>query len=251
MSRSHLNLAAKPFVNTRPVIRLSVLLWLLGLVFLAANVWVYRVFITGSGDVHTGIAEVDRSIVAERQRIEALDRKLAGFDLAQQNDQASFLNDRIESRRFSWSRLFDALTAILPQDVRLQSLRPVSVGDSKRTSRRSASAEEPVKSDRVVLNIDAQARTDQAILAFVDALFADPSFESPNLQRQAKLDNGLIGFSLDVVYHSPAAGQGAEPAPAAPQAAPPATPPADAGGTSPAVPPARSAGLSETPEGVR
>lgn len=230
MSRRHLNLAAAPFVNTRPVIRLSVLLWLVGLVFLAGNVWLYWDFLTGRNDVHARLVEVDRSIATEHERIGALDRELAGFDLEQQNDQATFLNDRIERRRFSWSRLFDELTEILPQDVRLQSLRPISMNERGAKAGRPRTAPELAEGDRVILDIQAQARTDQAILAFVDALFADSSFEKPDLQRQALENDNLIGFTLDVIYRPPSADRATAPAPA--PAAPPPAPAAAPEGSS-------------------
>ena len=223
MSRGHLNLAAQPFVNTRPVVRLSILLWVVGLLFLAGNVWLYWDFLTGRSDVHARLAQVDRSIAAEHQRIGALDRELAGFDLEQQNDQATFLNDRIERRRFSWSRLFDELTAILPKDVRLHSLRPAPAAEGasrgRRVSRKSQADQE---GGRVLLNITAQARNDKAILDFVDALYADPSFENPDLQRQATENGGLIGFNLDVIYrHSaPSAASDGDSKAAAPGTAP-------------------------------
>lgn len=213
MSRRHLNLAAQPFVNTRPVVRLSVLLWLVGFVILAGNLWLYWDFLTGRNEVHARLAQVDHSIGAERQRVVALDRELAGFDLARQNDQASFLNSRIERRRFSWSRLFDELAGILPQDVRLQSLRPVPAEEGARVAGRARTVSGIGGGDRVILDVDAQARTDQAILDFVDALFADPSFERPDLQRQATQDNKLIGFSLDVAYRPPSGDEAAGRAP--------------------------------------
>ncbi len=243
MSRGHLNLAAEPFVNTRPVIRLSVLLWLVGVLFLAGNVWLYWDFLTGRSDVHARLAEVDHSIATERQRIDALDRELAGFDLEQQNDQASFLNDRIDRRRFSWSRLFDELAAILPRDVRLQSLRPAGVEDNTARRRQSRSTQDEVKGDRVVLNIDGEARTDQAILDFVDALFAEPSFEKPDLQRQAKENDKLIRFSLDAIYRPPAADR----VPPAAQAAPAS---AQAPTTSDPATPTGAQAPHQTPEGA-
>ncbi len=254
MSRGYLNLAAQPFVNTRPVVRLSILLWLVGLLFLAGNVWLYWDFLTGRSDVHARLAEVDRSIASERQRIGALDREIAGFDLEQQNDQAKFLNDRIERRRFSWSRLFDELTAILPKDVRLHSLRPAPAEEGKTTAGRrvSRSAQADQAGDRVLLNITAQARKDQAILDFVDALFANPSFENPDLQRQATENGGLISFNLDVIYRHPPPGAAAKassagdqkvPSTGAPRTAPNAgaqAAPKAAPASSP-VPPSRSA----------
>jgi Tfp pilus assembly protein PilN len=196
MSRAALDLSSRPFVNRRPVFRLSMLLWLAGGLLLAGNVWLYWDFIAGRGNLHAQLRDVNEKIEIEERRISALSNELASFDLAAQNQQVVYLNQRIGQRRFSWSRLFDELSDLLPRDVRLTSLAP-STQDDDRTQRASSSA---VSGDGVLLEIDAQARNDQAILDFVDALFADPSFERPNLSQQRQEQGEGILFNLGVYY---------------------------------------------------
>lgn len=198
MSRAYLNLAREPYVNTRPVVRLSLLLWLVGAVFLAGNVWLYWDFLAGRGDTHARLAEVDREIASAEERVATLESELAGFDLAEQNVRVEYLNARIERRHFSWSRLFDALATLLPDEVRLSRLSPASPEDPGR-GRRSAPAED----DRVILGIAGIARNDESILRMVDALFSDPAFDRPNLLRQTRDDRGLIRFDLETVYAPP------------------------------------------------
>lgn len=203
-----LNLAARPFVNRRPVVRLALLLWLAGALLLAGNVWLYWDFLAGRGDVHARRAEVEEAIATEQRRIAALEGELAAYDLGAQNQQVSYLNQRIARRRFSWSRLFDQLADVLPQDVRIESLAPAVAGEGGRgTSRRrdlSAGA------GHVLLRMQAQAKSDEAILELVDALFADPDFANPNLIQQSTTRQGLIGFSLEAVYAAPETGGEAE-----------------------------------------
>lgn len=194
MSRAALDLSSRPFINRRPVFRLSMLLWLAGGLLLAGNVWLYWDFIAGRGNLHAQLRDVNEKIEIEERRISALSNELASFDLAAQNRQVVYLNQRIGQRRFSWSRLFDELSDLLPRDVRLTSLAP-STGEDDR-------APGAVSGDRVLLQIDAQARNDQAILDFVDALFADPSFERPNLSQQRQEQGENIAFNLQV-YYSP------------------------------------------------
>jgi Tfp pilus assembly protein PilN len=197
------NLSARPFVNRRPVLRLSLLLWAAGLVLLAGNLWLYWDFLAGRGDLDARRREVGEQITVEEHRISALTSELASYDLGEQNEQVRYLNQRIEQRRFSWSRLFEELSDLLPRDVRLLSLTP-SAGDEqsgRRTSgsaRRGASA---VSDGQIPLQIDAQARSDEAILELVDALFADSDFERPNLLQQTRdPGSGLIRFSLNADY---------------------------------------------------
>lgn len=207
MSRA-LNLAARPFVNRRPVVRLALVLWLAGVLLLAGNVWLYWDFLAGRGDVHARRAEVEEAIATEQRRIAALEGELASYDIEAQNRQVDYLNQRIARRRFSWSRLFDQLADVLPQDVRIESLSPAVAGEQRRgASRRS---DLPAEAGQVLLRMEAQARSDQAILELVDALFADPDFQDPNLIQQATTEQGLIRFSLEAVYSAPETGGEAE-----------------------------------------
>lgn len=220
MSRP-LDLAQRPFVNRRPVVRLSLVLWLAGGLLLAGNVYLYWDFLAGRGNVHAELRRVEEDIAIEERRTAALSEELAAVDLEAQNAQVAYLNQRIEQRRFSWSRLFDQLAALLPEDVRIQSLTP-RAGEAGR--RRGAGAE-LLAQGKVLLEIQAAARSDEAILEVVDALFADPDFERPNLIQQSRDDGGLVRFNVEVIYHSPT-----PPGPAAPAEVLPAE------GTSPASP---------------
>lgn len=207
MSRT-LNLARRPFVNRRPVVRLALLLWVVGALLLAGNVWLYWDFLVGRGDVHARRAQVEEGIRAEERRIAALEEELATFDLPAQNRQVEYLNQRIVRRQFSWSRLFDELEEVLPRDVRIDRLSPVTAeGGDRRRARRP---DDGAGLDQVLLRIDAQSRSNQAILELVDALWAEPDFESPNLLQQSDVEGGLVRFQIETIYDSPA------PEPAAP-----------------------------------
>jgi Tfp pilus assembly protein PilN len=199
-----LDLAARPFVNRRPVVRLALLLWLAGGALLAGNLWLYWDFLAGRGDVHARRLEVEEAIAIEERRIASLTGELAGYDLEAQNEQVAYLNQRIDQRRFSWSRLFDELAGLLPRDVRIQSLTPggTDTGGPRAAGRRGADG---AGDGRVLLGIQAEARSDEAILELVDALFADRDFERPNLIQQAAAEGGLVRFSLDTIYRPPAA----------------------------------------------
>lgn len=203
MSRP-LDLARRPFVNRRPVVRLSLLLWLAGGLLLVGNVWLYWDFLAGRGNVHAERRRVDEAIAIEERRIAALSGELASFDLAAQNQQVAYLNQRIEQRRFSWSRLFDDLAGLLPRDVRIQSLTP-GTGEAGGRSRRG---QDLLAAGKVLLRIQAEARSDEAILELVDALFANPDFERPNLLQQTRDEGGLIRFDVEAIYHPPAPPEG-------------------------------------------
>jgi Tfp pilus assembly protein PilN len=194
-----LNLARRPFANGRPVVRVSVLLGLLGAALLVANVAGYWRYLAES---EAKRAERD-ALSAQREQVERrigdLARQLQSFDLDRQNQQVVFLNQRIAERTFSWSTLLDRLARELPSDVRLLSLAPTSNSARSRTLTSSA-AKKPAAGDRIPLTIDGEAKSVQAMLQFVDHLFARAEFVDPNPQNQQEDEKGLIKFRMSVDY---------------------------------------------------
>lgn len=222
MSRA-LNLARRPFVNARPVVRTAVLLWLLGGGLLVANAslfWGYRASAAGKQAELELIR--DRS-AAEERKIAALATDLERARLPQLAQQVQFLNLRIAERTFAWGRLFDRLAEVLPWDVRIASLSPVSVLPVPVRAKGQA-ADMLVARDRFQLKIAGAAQSDEALLRFVDALFKHPAFQAPNLHREDRRDG--VSFELSVTYlpgadpvtapRSPS-GATASPVPEAPQ----------------------------------
>jgi Tfp pilus assembly protein PilN len=227
MARS-VNLARRPFVNDRPLRRVTALLWIVGGGLLAADAFLFWGYVRGRSDQRGELGRLDEAIAGERRQLADLDRRLAAVDLEAQNLRAAFVNRQIAERSFAWSVLFDRLADLLPIDVRLVSLVPHHVGDKERARARPG-AERP---ERVELAIEGVARRDEALLELLDALFADPAFTDPNLAREAR-DNAELRFALSVVY-LPAVAEAAVPAdgagPPADEAAPAAAEPAIAGG---------------------
>ncbi|HEX5760035.1 MAG TPA: PilN domain-containing protein [Thermoanaerobaculia bacterium] len=192
------NLARRPFANTRPATRLALALWAAGALLLAGNAAVYWSYFAGSGDRRAELARLEQQVVREQQREAQAETALAGIDLAGQNEQVDFLNRKIAERAFSWSLLFDRVAEVLPDAVRLTSLRPYGVvaDDARRRTSRRVVAEE----GRVALEIRGQAKSGEALLRFVDNLFAHPAFAEPDLSQEAMDQGELIDFNLRVHY---------------------------------------------------
>jgi Tfp pilus assembly protein PilN len=195
--RAGINLASRPFVNARPVTRVTAALWALGALFALAAGWSFWRYFTGREDQRHELAGIEAAMERERAAIADLRSELAGMPLANQNERVLFLNQRIAERAFSWSLLFDRLAGILPGDVRLLSLAPrVDFGADER---RRGAAEAGAPGERVLLQVEAVARRPEAILELLDALFASAAFERPNLSRENR-EGGETRFSLTVVY---------------------------------------------------
>lgn len=197
----HLNLSRRPFLNTRPVTRVALLLWTLGGLLLLGNVTLFWNYLSGSTEKREELARMEEQVEREQEAVGRLEARLAGLDLEQQNEQVEFLNRKIAERTFSWSLLFDRLTAVMPDNVRLIQLQPAAIsGKEGRRSRTSAERAAPLASDRVPLVIAAEAKSDEEMYRFVDNLFGN-YFENPDLLGETQSDEGdRITFNVHVTY---------------------------------------------------
>lgn len=200
-----LNLSRRPFLNTRPVTRVALLLWALGGLLLLGNVTLFWNYLSGSTEKREELARMEEQVEHEGKMVRKLEADLAKFDLEQQNEQVEFLNRKIGERTFSWSLLFDRLTETLPNNVRVIQLQPAAIGGqeerSRSRTRTDAERAAPLASDRVPLIIAAEARSDEDMNRFIDNLFGHPSFSNPNFTKESRSDEGnRILFSVQVIY---------------------------------------------------
>jgi Tfp pilus assembly protein PilN len=213
------NLAARPFANTRPLRRVAVALWALGVALLGLAGWLYWRSLFGIEGQKEERAGIEHQIDSERRRLASAESALAGMDLARQNIEATYLNARIGERTFPWSQLFEHLAAVLPKKVRLYSLTP-HARDARTSSaaslqRAAALPRKPSRlPDRVVLDMTGSAATDEDLTLLLDQMFKSPWFSDPSLPREQQ-QNGGIGFALSVAYRpSGRAARMPQPAPA-------------------------------------
>lgn len=190
------NLAREPFLNLRPLVRVAAALGIVGLALTVWNLATYERAGSGAAARSAEIAALEERIAESRQRLATLENDLAQRDLAAENQRAEFLNARIEERSFSWNVLFDRLAEALPAGVRLRNLSPRVAAERGVGRRRTASVRTPV-----LLQITGEAVDDEAVLGFVDALFAHAAFESPNLERESRQGAAALAFSLSVTYY--------------------------------------------------
>ncbi|HTG33210.1 MAG TPA: PilN domain-containing protein [Thermoanaerobaculia bacterium] len=218
-----LNLAGRPFLNSRPVVRVSLLLWALGLLLLLANVSLFWSYRERSADKREQIAKGEAEIKRQQAVATDLQHHLDSFELEAQNQRIEFLNKQIQERTFSWSQLLDRIAERLPNDVRLNRLTPLTGKKAEQQFQRSSGSRRAARgSDRVTLSITGESRNDEALSSFVRRLF-QPPFADPNLIHEEREEDGkTLKFELTVQYR---------PDP------PPSAPAADGTGGSAAPPP--------------
>lgn len=223
--REVLNLARRPFLNGRPVVRISVALLFLGLVLLLVNVSLFWSYLDDSKEKRAELEAKAAEIDQERKALQEVDARISSLDLVDQNQEALYLNRKIRDRTFSWSLLFERLGAVMPQEVRLERLSPRGVVAEREPQGRQVT-EENMKEGVITLALAGQAKSSEALLQFVDNLYMAP-FDNPNLSRESRdEDDGLLRFDMTVEYRPEAAAPEPEAA-AGPQ-------PVLSGGTSPA-----------------
>lgn len=206
MSES-LNLARRSFINARPVARVSLLLWVLGFLLLLGNISLYWSYLAGSGEKRSDLDRLEAKIEQQKRENSRLEQRLATLDLAQQNRQVRYLNQKIAERTFSWSRLFDHLAKVMPDQVRLTSLSPSGISQEDDT--RNLDDEAGLRQQtRVQLTIHGESKSDEAFFQFVDRLF-EPPFEDPDFSRKSREEGDLVDFDMRVTYIPGELAQGA------------------------------------------
>ena len=196
-----LNLSRRPFLNSRPVVRVSLLLWALGLALLIGNVSRFLTYRDRSADKRQQIARGEAEIERQRGLQARLQKLLDNFDLETQNDKIDFLNRKIQERTFSWSALLDRIAERLPHDVRLNRLAPLTGGKAEKEFQRSHVARRAgTGGDQVPLLITGETRKPEALTPFIDSLYKPP-FAYPNPSREETTEDGkLLKFELSVQY---------------------------------------------------
>jgi Tfp pilus assembly protein PilN len=226
------NLASRPFENTRPVERLSALLWVLGLLVGGAALWLAADARRQSGERQLALDRLVAEATEARENASRLRAELERADLVEQNIRTEFLNERIAERAFSWNDLFDTLAEVLPRGVRIQDLSPLGFGPAERTTARQARPKKSSSTALVNMRISGVAEDTESLLNFVDRLYGHPAFAEPNLAHEVAQRGQELDFTLSVGY-LPGLGAGGT-ALAATQAAVPAAegtgPPAGNGG---------------------
>lgn len=209
-----LNLSRRPFVNSRPVVRTALLLWIVGALLLLGNVVLFWSFLSGSTETRADLDKMEQDVAREQKVVADLEARLQQLDLGQQNERVAFLNRKIAERTFSWSLLFQRLTEVLPDGVRLLQLQPAAIaGDERPGSRPLPSTtlrgRRPMgSSDRVPIIIQAEAKNDEEQTEFLNRLFAHPAFDKDaDITRETRDEDNENRLRFDVrVTYIPAAG---------------------------------------------
>ena len=183
MKPIHLNLAARPYRDYRPVYAVVVVLSLLTAFLMLNNVETYYRYVHETQATRARIAQVEEQTRVEARHEEAARNRLKGLDLARLDEQTRFINAKLAERAFSWSRLLDELESILADDVRLLSVSPSFADDG-----------------RIVLGLSFQAKSADGMITTINRMNADPQFADAFPSTESKDDAGIYSFNLTAIY---------------------------------------------------
>jgi hypothetical protein len=179
----HLNLAARPYRDYRPVYAVVVVLSLLTAFLMLNNVETYYRYIRETKSTRAKVAQVEAQARIEKQKEDVAKQRVARLDLTRLDQQTRFINAKLTERAFSWSRLFDELESILADDVRLVSVSP------------NFNEEGPID-----LQMDFEAKSGDGMVTTINRMNADPQFSDAFPRNETARDDGTYVFSLSARY---------------------------------------------------
>ncbi|MBI2838576.1 MAG: PilN domain-containing protein [Acidobacteria bacterium] len=192
-----INLSSKPFQNHNVFYAGLALSCALAIGLSAYNGWSAG---TSARKMRAYLASKDKSewnSAKAKEEMIKLDHEIAALEKRPELAQVPFVNQQIDRRALSWTRLLDWLEATMPSAVIVTSIRPTIPERGQGT---------------VDLSLSFTAKELDAAMAFMKRMRNSPAFPSVVPLSESKQQDGrTIDFQIRAVYDPSA---GAPPAPA-------------------------------------
>ncbi|HKS24856.1 MAG TPA: hypothetical protein VJZ76_18820 [Thermoanaerobaculia bacterium] len=182
MKPIHLNLAAKPYRDTRPYIAVMAVGWLLVAIMALNNVDTWYRYQHDTRTTRDEIAALERQTDIEKKKLQVSEQRLRTVNVKLMTAQTQYVNSVLAERAFSWSELLDRLERVLPNDVRLLSISPSFN-----------------KNGLVHLSLACVGKSDSSMVTVIDRFNADGHFFRPFPASETNSGNGY-DFSIGVDY---------------------------------------------------
>ncbi|HKB78607.1 MAG TPA: hypothetical protein VKH35_02720 [Thermoanaerobaculia bacterium] len=182
MKTLHLNLAARPYRDYRPLYAVVVVASLVIFFLMLNNVETGVRYLRDTKATRARIDKLEQQAANEEKRTRDLDQRLRTVDVEQLALQTQFANTQLAERAFSWSELLDRLERVLPGDVRIQSVTPSFL-----------------KSGAVRLNMDMWGKSGDSMVRTLDRFNRDLHFSNPFPSAEEHSDTGYH-FGMIVEY---------------------------------------------------
>jgi type IV pilus assembly protein PilN len=180
------NLASEPFRRDRPLLVGSVVVAIALIVTLFIQIGLILSERAEAADTRFALERVNTQVTRLGAQQAALDATLRKPENAEVLERSIFLNDIIQHKAISWTKVFADLDKVMPYNVRLVSVRLPQV-DSQ---------------NRVLMDMVVGADDPAPILQFMDKLEKSPQFSPVRLATQIppSQTDKLWKFRISVDY---------------------------------------------------
>jgi type IV pilus assembly protein PilN len=179
----HLNLAARPYRDYRPVYAVVVLTSLLTAFLMLNNIDTYYRYIRETKNTRAEIDRIEAQAQRERRKEEAARQRLSGLDLVFLDTKTKFVNEKLAERAFSWSALLDELESVLADDVRLISVAPSFDKDGS-----------------IRLSMQFASKSTDGMITTMNRMNRNPRFTKTFPEVESTEESGGIEFVLKTFY---------------------------------------------------
>lgn len=122
--RLHLNLASEPFRRDRPILAASIALSAVLGLLLIGMITMAVLQRSQAAAARDAIAAIERQIQSVDREQSQINSVLRNPDNAEALGRTVFLNELLNRKAISWTRIFGDLETVLPHNVRVMSVRP-------------------------------------------------------------------------------------------------------------------------------
>lgn len=166
MSRSF-NFAKRPFQDDRPVWAVISVLFVAGLLLLAANLRQVAEYRRGVADIQASVDALEARQHKAEARAQAAKSALSSYQVSAMADESRGLARIVAERHFSWTTLLARLERTLPPAVGVSHLQPRFDKDGE-----------------VFLEMQLFAKSQEAVVPTIAALSKDPAFGQVELKSE-------------------------------------------------------------------
>jgi Tfp pilus assembly protein PilN len=179
----HLNLAANPYRDYRPVYAVVVVVSLALAFLMLNNIETYYRYVSETRTTRSKIAQLESEAAMQQRLAQAIDEKLRTINTGSLDRQTRFINAQLAERAFSWSELLDRIERVLPNDVRITSISPSFNPNGL-----------------VHLEMVCDAKTTDGMIATINRFNRAAQFSNPFPHSEQQNEHGGYQFGLGVDY---------------------------------------------------
>ncbi len=181
MKPLHLNLAARPYRDYRPLYAAVVVTSIVIAFLMLNNIDTYVRYVRDTKKTREEIASIQQQIQNERRRTDVATREISTIDLTSLSKETKFVNTQLAERAFSWSELLDRLETVIPNNVRITSVSP-----------------QFAENGLVHLSILCEGKAPDTLLSTIARFQRDPHFSNPFPTNQDMTPGGYrFGLGVD------------------------------------------------------